>query len=558
MDLHLDTVVLILAACAAVAALTLRLRQSVIIGYFIAGTLIGPHGFDLVGGGEARVEHLGEIGVVFLLFLLGTELSLERLRPLARPALLGGTLQIILTIAAAMGLTRLYGWGWQSGAYLGCVIALSSTAIVVKLLAEEDGLRAPHGKFSLGVLLFQDLAVVPMMVILPALSSTGGQSGWDLAAALGRAGAFLALSFVVARWILPFILRWIVRRRSQELFTLTVLSLALGMAVLSQSLGLSLAMGAFIAGLTLGQSPYSYKILADVLPFRDAFLSLFFVSIGMLLDLPAAAANAPVIASVVVLIIIVKTMVCAGVGRLLGLPLGMAVQAGLALSQVGEFSFLLIRMGHRSGDVDATLYQVMITSSVVTMAITPWLMKIGGVASRWRIAGARAGGAPPPEKPAPEGHGLVLKDHFVICGYGPVGRIVAAALRETAVPYIVLELNPDTVERARRDGITALYGDARSEVFLEGVGIGRARGLVVAIPSAEIAEAVVRNARLQVPGLQIYARAVFQANIRRLQDAGATVTVNDEREAGLGIARSILEKDGRTSVAAKEILDRIR
>ncbi len=557
MDLSIQTVALIFAACAGVAVLSLWLRQSVVVGYLLAGALLGPRGLGFVGG-EAQVERLGDLGVIFLLFLLGTELSPERIRPLARPALLGGTLEIVLMIAATLGVVSLYGWGWYRGVFLGCVLAHNSTAILVKLLESSDGLRAPHGKFALGLSLFQDLSVVPMMVILPLLASREGEGGMgrNLLVALSMAAAFLALSFAAGRWVFPPFLARVAATKSQELFTLTVLALALGLASSSQLFGLSLAMGAFVAGLALGRSPFSQKVLADVLPFRDAFLSLFFVSVGMLLDWRAAASNILVILPVVGLILVLKTVVSGGVGWILGLPAGMALQAGLVLSQVGEFSFLLARMGVQEKCIDGDLYQIIITSSVITMALTPLLAKLGSAVSSWGaglapLRGMAAGLAE---------HGKArtdLEDHIIICGYGPVGRLVAAALHGIDKPFLVFELNPETVAVARRKGIPVIYGDARSEVLLEKAGIERARGVVVALPNVEIAEGVVRNVRLLAPTVPILARAVFLPHLERLRKAGATTTVHDEREAGRAITRAVLEVEGTRPEEVEPLLARL-
>jgi monovalent cation:H+ antiporter-2, CPA2 family len=555
MDFSLETFAIVLGACAVVAALTLRLRQSVIVGYLMAGVLIGPYGLGLVQGRE-RVEGLGDLGIVFLLFLLGNELSLDRIRGLARPAFVGGSLYVAFTILAILGITSLYGWNWYLGIYLGCVASISSTAILIKLMSASGEIRAPQGKFALGVSLFQDLMVVPMMVVLPVLAVPGKGLVVETLAAGGKAAAFLLLSYILGRWIIPPVLRRVTRSRSQELFTLTVLALALGMAVESNRFGLSLAMGAFIAGLALGQSPYSQKVLADVLPFRDAFLSLFFVSIGMLLDWRTALAQAPVLAATVVLILVVKTLVGAGVGRLLGLPLGMALQAGFALSPLSELSFLLARMGHGAGHIGDDLYQMMISSSVISMAAAPWLLKIGSRAVSFRERRPRA--AAPSEgaahgKAAPAG----LRDHVVICGFGPVGRLVAEALEKVGEPFVVIELNPDTVERARREGVPVAYGDARSEVLLETAGIDRARAAVVAIPGGEIAEGVVRNVRLRCPRLPIFARAVFLPQARRLREAGATATVHDEREAGRAIVRALLPLGGLSPEGIEDLLEKV-
>ncbi len=544
---------LLLAACAALAALTHRLRQPLIVGYFLTGVLLGPHGLGWVSE-KAQVEGLGELGVVFLLFLLGTELSLERLRPLLKPALVGGSLQIGVTIAAAVAMAFINGWGTYRGLFIGCILSLSSTAIAVKLLAASDQLRSPQGKFSLGVLLFQDLAVVPMMILLPAFSGAVQNPNRALLVAAGKALGFLALSFVAGRWVFPPILAGAARSRSQELFTLTVLALALGMAAISSLFSLSLAMGAFVAGLTLGQSPFSQKILADVLPFRDAFLSLFFVSTGMLLDPRSMADSAVELATLVGLIIALKTLVCAWVGRLLGLPRGMAIQAGLVLSQVGEFSFLLARMGPQSTPEDQRLQQVILSSSVVTMALTPILVRLGTAVSGW-LSPPRESPAVGP--PAPDPHGENLSDHVVIAGFGPVGQFVAEALRDRGIPFVAIELNPDTVSSFRQKGIPIIYGDARSEVLLDRVAISRARALVVAIPSFEIAGGVVRNVRMRRPGLPIYARAVFSTHLRKLSQAGASFIVHDEREAGRAILRELLVADGRKSAEIEELFERL-
>ncbi len=549
----LQQAAILFAACAALAALTHRLRQPLIVGYFLTGVLLGPHGLGWVSE-KVQVERLGELGVVFLLFLLGTELSLERLRPLLKPALVGGSLQIGVTIAAAVCMALFFRWGTYRGLFIGCILSLSSTAIAVKLLAASDQLRTPQGKFSLGVLLFQDLAVVPMMILLPVFSGAVQDPHRELIVATGKALGFLALSFVAGRWVFPPILAGAARSRSQELFTLTVLALALGMAAVSSLFGLSLAMGAFVAGLTLGQSPFSQKILADVLPFRDAFLSLFFVSTGMLLDPSSMAASAAEVAALVGLIIAFKTMVCAWVARLLGLPRGMALQAGLVLSQVGEFSFLLARMGPRETPEDQRLQQVILSSSVITMALTPLLLRLGTAISGW-ISPPRSPSAGGPRDP--EARGENLRDHIVIAGFGPVGQLVAEALRDREIPFVAIELNPDTVSGFLEKGIPIVYGDARSEVLLDRVGIEQARALVVAIPGFEIAEGVVRNVRMRRPGLPIYARAVFSAHLRGLADAGATFIVHDEKEAGRAILRELLLKEGGKAAEIEELFERL-
>jgi K+:H+ antiporter len=557
-SLSIESVALIFSACAVVAILSLWLRQSVVVGYLLAGVLLGPKAFNFAS--EAQVEQLGELGVIFLLFLLGTELSPERIRPLARPALIGGSLEIVLMIVATLGVMTLQGWGWFQGVFLGCVLAHNSTAILVKLLEATDGMRAPHGKFALSISLFQDLAIVPMMVILPELAKgvdDRGSLAANLAIAIAKAGAFLALSFAAGRWIFPPFLARVAAAKSQELFTLTVLALALGLASISQIrfFNLSPAMGAFVAGLALGRSPFSQKVFADVLPFRDAFLAMFFVSVGMILDWRAAAANIHIILPVVGLILVLKTLVSGGVGWFLGLPAGMALQAGLVLSQVGEFSFLLAQMGKKDHIIDERLYQIIITSSVVTMALTPVLSRLGTAVSSWGaslrpLRGMAAGLVDQKEKD--------LADHIIICGFGPVGKMVATILHGIDRPFLVLELNPETVARAQHEGVPVLYGDARSEVLLEKAGIGRAKGVVVALPNVDIAEGVVRNVRLRHRAIPILARAVFSPHVERLRNAGATAVIHDEREAGRAIARAVLSIEGikEELEAQLEMLDR--
>ncbi|MBI3725568.1 cation:proton antiporter [bacterium] len=495
---------------AAVLVLVLgRLRQPAVLGYLLAGVLVGPAGLGLISD-LARIDQIAEVGVLLLMFAVGLESSLDRLRPVRRLAVLGGMLQVGLTVLLTCLVLRAIGWGWGRAIFLGCILAMSSTTIVMRSLHERGETDAPHGQVALGILIVQDLAVVPITIVLPTLVSGKEDVLGPALAAIGKGAVALAAALLLARFLIPSVFRQIARARSRELFSIAVLGLAVGTAVASEAAGLSLALGAFVAGLALGGTDYEHEARAIVAPLRDAFAGVFFASIGMLLDPVFVAMHPGDLALVVALVLVGNTLVTIAALLFLRAPLRVAVLVGVALSQVGEFSFLIAKMGHEGHIFQDEIYHMTVAASVATMLLTPFAIKLGGpiaaaLAQVPFVARRASGGA------IPEVAGAGLDRHALLCGYGPIGRDVAKGLSANDVPFVALELNPHTVERARAEGVSIFYADATQPEVLAHAGVARAKAVLVTVPD----------------GLEILARALRSFDVPRgrieqeLEDARA-------------------------------------
>jgi CPA2 family monovalent cation:H+ antiporter-2 len=533
LDLLRD-LVLIYALAVAVAGAFHRLRVPALVGFLITGVLVGPNALGWVHG-ERQVELLAEVGVVLLLFAIGIEFSLEGIRRIRRLVLLGGGLQVGLTTALVAGFAGAVGVGWRSAVFLGMLMALSSTAIVLKLLTDRAEVSSPHGKVSLGVLIFQDLCVVPMMLAVPFLA--GSAADWrQLLAALGKTAVVITGAVAAARYGVPFLLRQAVATRSRELFLLTVILVCLGAAWATHQAGLSLALGAFLAGLVISKSEYSVQALGEILPFRDALTSLFFVSIGMLLDLRTVAGQPLLVAGWVAGILALKALVAAGVARLLGWPVRVAILSGLMLSQVGEFSFVLSGAAAGTGLLDAGLSQLFLASAVATMALAPFLSL---PAPRLAEAAARLlGGLPAAEE---ERTGAAdLRDHVVVVGFGLNGRNLARVLRGTGIPYVIVEMNPETVRAESTGGEPIHYGDAARPEVLAHARVETARALVAAISDPAATRRVVEMARRMNPRLHLLVRTRYVQEVNALFELGADEVIPEEFETSVEIFARVL------------------
>ena len=532
-------VVVVLVLSVMVLFLFTRLRLPSIVGLLVTGTLVGPYGPGLIRD-TARVEELAEIGVVLLLFTIGLEFSLSGLARLRRSVLLGGSLQCLLTIAAGYGAGLALGLPQSQAVFLGFLLSLSSTAIVMRLLQQRYELETPHGRTTLSILIYQDLAVVGMMLLVPVLG--GGGEDRPVALPAGLAGlAVAALLLVAAAWLIPRLLHQVVRTRSRELFLLVVVALCAAIAWLTSSVGLSLALGAFLAGLIISESPYGHQALGDVLPFREVFTSFFFVSIGMLLDVRFLAAHLGLILLLTLGVLVVKSLLAGGSGLLLGMPLRTAALVGLALGQVGEFAFVLSRSGTAHGLLTGDAGQVFLAVSVLTMAVTPWLVAL---APRW--AQVLTSLPWPPRLlagwyPLPSASAVPLENHLLIVGYGLNGRNVARAARSVGIPYHILEMNPDTVRLEQAQGEAISYGDATSLAVLQGAGIERASALVVAIADPAATRRIVELARRLCPDLYLIARTRLVEEVPALYALGADEVVPEEFETAVGIFARVLE-----------------
>ncbi|GFK92638.1 Inner membrane protein YbaL [Fundidesulfovibrio magnetotacticus] len=533
MDLSfLNEIVLILAMSVGVMFACHKIGLPPVVGFLVAGVLCGPGGFALVKNVH-QVEMIAEMGVVLLLFSIGMELSASELVRLKRPVFLGGLVQIGLTIALFEALSVAGGFESSQGLFFGFLAALSSTAIVLKELQRRAELESPHGRMSLAILIFQDLAIVPLMLLTPFLGGKGG----DLASSLGimalKGVGVVGVVLVLARYVVPRFFLSVAKVRSRELFLMATIVFCLSVALLTASVGLSLSLGAFLAGLMLSESEYALNALEGVLPFKDIFTSLFFVSVGMLVDVGFIAHNPGLVLGAALAVIVLKALAAGGAVMALGYPLRTAVAGGLVLAQVGEFSFVLAKVGMDTGLLEGDTYQLFLASSVITMAVTPWLIQLGPVLA------ARLGGAAPANAQAPN-EKTALKDHLIIVGFGPGGQRIAHAAKRAGIAYYVLEMNIDTVRREREKGEPIHYGDASYPEVLRHAGILGARVMVVVISDPSAARRMVSAARELSPALRIVVRTRFMGEVEELLALGANDVVPEEFETSIEIFTRVL------------------
>jgi len=513
-----------------------------LLGLLFTGILAGPHGLGLVSQVTA-VEHLAEIGVVSLLFTIGLEFPLKSLLEIKFMALVGGGIQVGLTIILAALLAGALGLPFNQAIFCGFLVSLSSTAIVLKILQEKMETESPHGRLIISILLFQDIIVVPMMLIVPILAGTGQDVGWALSLLLAKAIALVALTIVTAKWIIPAILYQLARPRAREPFILGIVFVALGVAWLTARLGLSLALGAFLAGLIVSESEYAHRALGNIIPFRDLFTSFFFVSIGMLFDLRFGLNNWALLLGVALLVVALKSLTAGAAASVLGMPLRTSVLTGLALAQIGEFSFVLAEPGMRLGLLEPHVYQLALGVTVVTMIATP-LFIAGG--DRAAVAALTL---PVPERmktgfrPVPQfGREPGLSNHLVIVGFGLNGRNLARAASTAGIPRIIVELNPDTVRKEQAAGEFIISGDASHEAVLQHAGIKQARVMVIVISDPVATRRIIDSARRLNPTLHIVARTRFVTEMEPLYELGADEVIPEDYEASIEVLVRVLNR----------------
>ena len=547
---------LILFGMATLLAMALqKARQSTIVAYLLTGMLVGPSGLKLITSREA-IELMAEIGVVLLLFTIGIEFSLKKLVQMRQVVLGAGGRQVGLTVAALLGICLALGLDWRQGLFWGFLVAASSTAIVLKLLHDRQELESPHGRAILGVLLFQDLCVIPMMAVLPALVAPTGAVALTIMTALVKSLLLVGLILGAARYFFPPLWRHIVFLRNKEIFLIATIFFSLGTAWASSLLGLSLALGAFLAGLALSESEYAHQILSEILPFRDSFNSLFFISIGMLLNLDFARERWALVAGITLLLFLLKSVTGMGATLLMGFPLRVGLLVGLGLAQVGEFSFVLLRQGAGLGLVNEEDYQTFLAAAVFTMILTPIVIQLSPrLAARLPEASGLRRFFPEPGEADLEALGPPLHDHVIVCGYGLNGRLTTRVLRQSGIPYLILEINPDTVRRASSAGEPIYFGDSSKWQILEKSGAARARAIIFAISDPFVLGRAVAAARAHNPGLAIIARTKRLDEAEPLKRAGATVVVAEELEAADEIIIELLALFG---VPRREAFIRIR
>lgn len=553
----LNELVALFLVSVVIAYLCYRVKLVPIVGFLIAGVIIGPNALGLVPDQEL-VDILAEIGVILLLFTIGIEFSLEKLNRIRMAILVGGGLQVLLTTVIVTALlTTLLDVTLNIGIYTGFLVALSSTAIVLGLFSQKSETDTPVGQLSLAVLIFQDLAIIVMVLLIPILAGQS-ESGLDLFLILGKALVLIVLVLILARRIVPWILEKVAQTRRQELFLLTVVAICFGTAALTSMANISLALGAFVAGLVVSESHFSEQALSEILPLRTIFNAVFFVSVGMLLDIRYVLEYPLLLLGTAAGVILLKLLITSFSLITLGYPVRIAAASGLALAQIGEFSFVLERAGRMAGITPAGMgemgSQTFIAISVLLMILTPFLLNagpdLGKLLSRTplRKFGQDTGSLDSEDQ-------TNLEDHVIIVGYGPAGRHLEQVLHNTGIPYIIIEMNPESVREMQKNDIPVIYGDASRQHILELAGISTAKVCVIATNDPAASPRIIKVARHNNPTLQIIVRTRYLSESERLEEMGADIVIPEEMETTVRIFSHVL---GSYMIPEDEIKEHIR
>ncbi|WP_029918305.1 cation:proton antiporter [Pelobacter seleniigenes] len=532
MGIAADIVVIVVAALGG-ALVAQKLRQPLVLGYILAGVVIGPFTGGVVSDAH-MVEQLAEIGVALLLFALGLEFSIRELKPVKFVALLGGPLQILLTLAYGYYVGRYLDWGAGASLWLGGLVSLSSTMVILKTLMAQGRLGTLSSRVMIGILIVQDLAVVPLLILLPQVTNPAAGLPM-LGVAVLKSIVFLAVMLLIGTRLLPWLLAVIARWNSRELFLLSITTIGLGIGYATYLAGLSFAFGAFVAGMVLSESDYGNQALSDIIPLRDLFGLLFFTSVGMLLDPSFLIQHWRGVVQLVVLVALGKGLIMTTTVRAFGYGNVIPLAVGLTMFQIGEFSFVLGQVGYDGGFLNADQYSSILAATILSMLMTPLLS--GLTAPLYGLKKRYLGGDQLETVNLPaEG----LHRHVVIAGGGQVGQYVAQILTRLQVSFVVIELGHQAMEECKRYGYPAIYGDAAQPVVLEAANLAGAQQLLLTIPDITTTEAVVRQARIMAPGISIVARSVGAEQMKALYQDGVSMVILPELEAGLEIARQAL------------------
>lgn len=547
----LQPALILLSMAVLVVVLFRTLKLPPLLGYLIVGVAIGPHAMGWIQSSE-EVRTLGEIGVVFLMFSIGLEFSLPKLLTMRRTVFGLGAAQVLATMVLVAVAAITLGLSWRTAIVLGGALAMSSTAILAKLLAERLELNSAHGRQIMGILLFQDLAVVPLLIVVPALSANPERIFMDLGVALVKAVVVLGLLLFAGQRVMRAWFHVVARQKSSELFVLNVLLVTLGIAFLTELAGLSLALGAFVAGALISETEYRYQVEEDIKPFRDVLLGLFFVTIGMLLDLHIVVANAWVSVLLVALVLL-KALLIFGLARLFRAEAGVAMRTGLALSACGEFGFVILAHANYAGLLDPQVLQPVLAAMVLSMLIAPFIVERSDfIARRWS-AGEWMNRARQVHDIAVRS--MAANEHVLICGYGRSGQNLARFLDQEAIPFIALDNDPQRIREAMTAGESVVFGDAARREVLIAAGLLRARALAITYSNTASALAILSHVQEARPGLPVVVRTLDDTDIDRLKAAGAAEVVAEVMEGSLMLASSALMLLG---VPLTRVLRRIR
>ena len=553
-------IAILLAAALFGGLIAHRLRQPVILGYLIIGVAIGPHALGLVGDLDI-VETAATIGVTLLVFTLGMEISIVQLREVGKIGIWGGISQIVATIGLGIlaGIT-LFHWSLPQSIIFGLIISLSSTVVCLKILMDRGELSSIQGRLMIAILILQDISVIFVSLVLPLISGVTNNLPLTLAISFGEVLLFVGVAIVLGRWGLPWLLGSVGGFRSRELFLLTILVLCLGAAASTQILGLSIVFGAFLVGLVLRETKFVHQALAEITPLRDIFATLFFISLGMLLDPAFLTDNWPIVLLTVALIIAIKIVVISGIVILFGYSVRTAILTGVGLFQIGEFGFIIAQGGLEIGIISDQFYSVIIASAVITIILTP--LSISLVTQLYHrlllASGKRRPGVSVPERKPMVSISTDAPKRVVIAGYGEVGQSIAIGLHEARIPYIVIDDDPERVSEAKVGGHPRIYGDATNINVLSKAGLSRAVALVVAYPDPMTVMTTVKVALHLNPDITILARASRKKEADQLKRLGVTELVIPEREAGYTLIKELLSFVGLEREERRRVLAAVR
>ena len=551
-------IALVLGSSALGGFIAHRLRQPVLLGYLVAGLVIGPFGFGQINQIE-QIKSLAEIGVAFLLFALGVEFSLAELKRVKDIAIKGSLLQIGLTIALVALLTTLLGWVQSpiKGIFMGAVLSLSSTAVVLKTLTEKGEVNTIHGQVMLAILIAQDLALGLMLAVLPALNQPDNLLP-ALVAAVIKAVLFFASAIAAGYWIIPRLMTMVAKTENSELFLLTVIALCLGIALITANLGLSIEMGAFVAGLTIAEIDYADQALAKMIPLRDTFASLFFASIGMLINPVTLFSNLGVIVGLVALVMIGKAGIVFPIIWRFGYSFKTSIISSLGLNQIGEFSFVLAVLGENLGFINQDQYDLLIGTTAITLVLTPIGMKLSPEIARKLasiptiakfLEGRQNKGISVPQS---------ISNHVVVAGYGRVGKVLVKVLRDRKYHILVIENSEAAVRSLRREKIPYIFGDADSELVIAKAHLAQAKAIAIALPDPSSTRILLKSAKDINPNIDIVARSHSDREIDLLTQLGVTEVVQPEFEAALEMGRQILNTLGENEREVTSVIQDIR
>jgi CPA2 family monovalent cation:H+ antiporter-2 len=553
---YFHDILILLIIAVAVLALFLRLRLPPILGYLAVGTLVGPYGLGWIDDSE-HTRKLAEFGVVLLLFTIGLEFSLSLLLRMKTAVVGLGGLQVLVTTLITLGIALQQDLPLGVAIVLGGVVAMSSTALVVRQLSDQGELHTRHGRNAVGILLFQDIIVIPFLILVSTLTdTTDAEPGTALLIALGKGLLALLLILATGRWLLRPLLRGVARFRSTELFTLTTLLVALGAAWITHVLGLSLALGGFLAGMMLGETEFRHQLEAEIRPFRNILLGLFFITIGMLLDLSGLQKIWPEVLLLLGILVFGKLIIITGFCRLFGSDTTVSLRSGLVLAHGGEFGFAILALALSTGLIQAYTGQVVLATLLISMVIAPIVIRYNGPLARW----LSPRGSQPEQEILQDAIITTSRDkhnHVILCGFGRVGQTIAHLLHEAGVPYTALDLNPAGVKHAIQAGEPVNYGDATNADLLLAAGLERAAAVVVGVEDFATALRILHRVRQIAPDTPVLVRTADNSGIDQLRAAGATKIIPETVESSLLLASQLLRILGVPASHVEDVMSEL-